>query len=363
MYTQGVKNTFSLQDSQALLYVRDGPETVAVILDPEDLAVAARLRGTWTISGGYVTGKVWQPLDRALHTVLLHRWVTEAGGDEEVTLLTGPLDLRRAHLVKRPKREAVLPEAEKRWMASAERDTDRRRRVFELALSRRVAKSHDIAVDVAWSAVHGQKGGRRILAAVARERETMRLERTDFVLPNVRRLRHRWHRNIPDIRLRVETLDPGWFVDRAAIETLFGLGRVAAVQLLARLGARLIGSALAIDRETLLERLESLERDPELVWETDRRRRVATLLDVEKKLLPGRQVQIRISPEVLEASSSIAGLPQTIRLAEGRLEINFFGAEDLLHQLVELGTAMTRDFARFQQIVEGVSGQVPTDCI
>jgi hypothetical protein len=55
------------------VYVRDGTETVAVILDPEDLAMADRLRGTWTLSGGYVTGKVWQSLDRTLHTVPLHR--------------------------------------------------------------------------------------------------------------------------------------------------------------------------------------------------------------------------------------------------------------------------------------------------
>ena len=47
-------------------------------------------------------------------------------------------------------------------------------------------------------------------------------------------------------------------------------------------------------------------------------------------------------------------LPAAIeRVAPGKLQITYSGAEDLLARVAELAATATRNFARFQEIVEG----------
>lgn len=49
----------------------------------------------------------------------------------------------------------------------------------------------------------------------------------------------------------------------------------------------------------------------------------------------------------------IDGLPSTVSLRPGKLEIEFFGAEDLFRQLFEIAQVIQNDYQRFSKLVEG----------
>jgi len=55
------------------------------------------------------------------------------------------------------------------------------------------------------------------------------------------------------------------------------------------------------------------------------------------------------------AQRELDGLPSTIRLAPGRLEITCSDAQDLLRHLMELAQAITNDFDKFESMVASKS--------
>jgi len=48
----------------------------------------------------------------------------------------------------------------------------------------------------------------------------------------------------------------------------------------------------------------------------------------------------------------LEGLPSTVRLQPGKMEIKFFGAEDLFRQLFEIAQVIQNDYKRFSELVE-----------
>jgi len=74
-------------------------------------------------------------------------------------------------------------------------------------------------------------------------------------------------------------------------------------------------------------------------------------LELERRLAPGRQVQIPVAPGVQKRV--LKDLPAEIEMRPGELRIEFGKAEELLRRLFELSQAVVNDYERFEKLVEG----------
>lgn len=157
-----------------------------------------------------------------------------------------------------------------------------------------------------------------------------------------------WFRQLDTIRRWVDALqDP--YVDRKGVESIFQVSQTEAQRIMKRAGAMKVGSALVVPAWKMSEWLAGVARGEDATWEQQRVQRVELRLEQERHHLAARRVVIQPIPE----AESIEGLPAGIRLKPGRLEIDFFGTEDLLKHLYSLAQAVMSDYPRFQKICEG----------
>ncbi len=112
------------------------------------------------------------------------------------------------------------------------------------------------------------------------------------------------------------------------------------------------GRTFLIDRKKLLRSLRQVAVG-DYEWERARRTKLALEIERTQKLLPGRQVRLQVTPDVMERR--VADLPPGIHLTPGELRIEFHGTEDLLRHLFELSQAIVNDYSKFQGICEGQS--------
>jgi len=166
-----------------------------------------------------------------------------------------------------------------------------------------------------------------------------------------------WLPKVPEIIERIEDNRQQYF-DRRDIEALFQVGTTAAWKVMRLIGpAHNLAAVMGVGsrsqdrlvaRKDLLRFLLNLSRSPEFFTEQARREKVERILADTAFTLKARQAVIRPAPP----TDSIEGLPGSIHLRPGRLEVEFFGTEDLLKQLWSLAQAITHDYVRFQEICE-----------
>ena len=137
-------------------------------------------------------------------------------------------------------------------------------------------------------------------------------------------------------------------LDRRAVEAVFGIANTDAQRIMRRAGAWKLGKQLVVYRFRLLAWLNEIESGRDFREEEARRESLEVQFERFRREIRGRRVRILPMPEV----DTIAGLPGGIKLGKGRLEIEFFGTEDLLKHLWVLSQAVAKDFLRFQQLVE-----------
>jgi hypothetical protein len=163
----------------------------------------------------------------------------------------------------------------------------------------------------------------------------------------------RWFSKIAEIRSLVESDFPAPWLDRCAIQELFGVGKRSAHGLMHWVGACRIGDAYALRREDLLEWLRALEQTPEVDHETRRRRRVE---DFVANLRAHRGAHRILIAERSSSLAALADLPSTTILQRGELRIRFTHPEDLLRQLHALSQAIMHDFEGFSALAGGPEG-------
>ncbi|MCC6538388.1 MAG: hypothetical protein IT162_12605 [Bryobacterales bacterium] len=142
-------------------------------------------------------------------------------------------------------------------------------------------------------------------------------------------------------------------LDRAALETLFGVGRRRAIELLHQLGGYQAGKTFLIERTELLRQLEEWAGSAGVRRETGRRRRVAEELERARLQQRGRGVAIAPTP-----GSGAAGLRQLpgVTWAPGELRIRFSGSEELLSRLLGLTLAVQGDLDEFEEVCKTHGG-------
>jgi hypothetical protein len=161
-----------------------------------------------------------------------------------------------------------------------------------------------------------------------------------------------WYVRVPEIleQLRAPGTPP--FLDRPALEKLFRVRRRQAIRLLGVVNGYQVGKTFLVDRRSVIEFLEGLEKSGRAPEARARKQRVLTALNEVANHVAAQRVQIRAKPDALRRRP--ADIPAAIELiAPGRLQISYTGAEDLLGQLVELAAAAANDFAAFRRLYEG----------
>ena len=158
-----------------------------------------------------------------------------------------------------------------------------------------------------------------------------------------------WFHRVRDILRQLRTLDSD-YLDRQAVEKLFGVRERRARQLIAGLPCLQIGNAVAVERLALIQRLEQASTADRFQWEVGRRTRVAEHIEQLRKYAAAQSVRVPAAPDVRDRL--LRDLADGIDLQPGELRIAFTGAEDLASKLFELSQAMANDWPAFMNAVE-----------
>lgn len=136
------------------------------------------------------------------------------------------------------------------------------------------------------------------------------------------------------------------YLDRLAVERIFGVRERRARQLMAGLPCLVVGNAVAVSRSALIERFEAMSADDRFQWEVGRHKRVIESLEDLRRHVAARRVQVPAPVDVRDRL--LANLNPDITVATGELHIRFASAEDLAAKLFELSQAMANDWGAFE---------------
>jgi hypothetical protein len=159
-----------------------------------------------------------------------------------------------------------------------------------------------------------------------------------------------WYSRIPAVIQVLEAL-PRPFVDRATIESLLGVGRRRAQQILAPCVSERVGSNGLADRDALIAHLRHLAQSDGRHYEQRRRQRVAAkLAELEKERRERPRLLVEAPTQVL--SQEFANLPPGVCLEPGRIIVEFAYPQQALEKLLALAMAISNDFDRFERCVQ-----------
>jgi hypothetical protein len=156
-----------------------------------------------------------------------------------------------------------------------------------------------------------------------------------------------WIERVPKILETLESPGAPPFLDRPAVEILFGVRRRQAIQLLRRFGGYQVGKTFLVSREAVAGFLRDPRRRTAADMEKGRFERVSNALGAARRELHQRRIAIAVAPET--PGLAISGLPEGIRLEAGRLTVHFEKPLELLQKLFSLSQALANDFESFER--------------
>jgi hypothetical protein len=161
-----------------------------------------------------------------------------------------------------------------------------------------------------------------------------------------------WHIRVPEIRAVLVSPASPPFLDRPAIEALFGLRRRQAIRILTACGGYQVGKTFLVNREALLSYIDEVAADGSVDRIRRRKLRIGAALNEVANHAAAQRTQIRTGPDLMRRLP--ADLPAAIELVgPGKIQISFESATDLLTRIAELAAAATNDFPRFRKLFEG----------
>jgi hypothetical protein len=169
-----------------------------------------------------------------------------------------------------------------------------------------------------------------------------------------------WHSQIVSIRRTLLAMTATPWLDRPAIERLFGLRARQANYLMRALPGRRLGSAVVVDREALLLHLDELAA-PRGVARAATQRKASVLETLAALKREGRPRPI-LPPSAPPPATARTPLPAGVRIvAPGELAIAYASPEELLGRILGLAQAASANFAAFVQSLEFVPGRGDPD--
>ena len=156
----------------------------------------------------------------------------------------------------------------------------------------------------------------------------------------------RWLLAIPDAIRQLEQLDRDLLI-RRDLEQLFGVSRARAATLMQTFGAERTGHQRTLPKAQLLRQLRTHRAGAAFRGEATRRDRVVTAIR------QARLIGIRAAVPRAALAARLAGLPDGVSVAPGRIEVRFSSATDAVGRLFALAQALTHDYEQFEALVEG----------
>jgi hypothetical protein len=153
-----------------------------------------------------------------------------------------------------------------------------------------------------------------------------------------------WHSRLPEIREALDRMATP-VLDRAALESLFGLGRRQTIRLMSTFGGHLAGKTFLIETAALKERLDALLEKRPVSTEIARKERLADSLRAFER--EGRPRSTPIAPPQ-PGATEVDGWPEGMALAgPGEFRIAFRTPEELLGRILALTEAAAEDYDAF----------------
>lgn len=156
-----------------------------------------------------------------------------------------------------------------------------------------------------------------------------------------------WYSKINHVIRELEAL-PRPLVDRATVEFLLGVGRRRAQQIMAPCITDRIGANGLADRDGLIDRLRRLAGGDDGVYEIERRRKVARVLE-ELRHSRLEQRQLLVEAPVAVINQEFENPPPGVHIEPGRITVEFENPQQALERLLALAMAIGNDYDRFER--------------
>ena len=153
-----------------------------------------------------------------------------------------------------------------------------------------------------------------------------------------------WCGRMDEVAALLRDLPDRW-VDRGTLETLLGIGRRRAQQILAPCVGRKIGGAGVADREDVIAHLHRLASGEASHYENRRRRRLAAQLDALQ-----RECRVLVEAPAAVVHQEIESLPAGVAIAPGKITVEFDSPRQALEKLLALAMAIGNDPLLFERL-------------
>ena len=157
-----------------------------------------------------------------------------------------------------------------------------------------------------------------------------------------------WYGRLEEIIRELETLPYPW-VDRATLESLLGVGRRRAQQILKPCVTHQVGSNGLADRSALIARLRALAVREEAYYEQQRRRRLGDTLALLRQAAL-EQPRVLVEAPVSVMNQALSDLPDGVELGAGYLTIRFVSSQQALEKLLALAMAIGNGLDAFEHL-------------
>jgi hypothetical protein len=162
-----------------------------------------------------------------------------------------------------------------------------------------------------------------------------------------------WLERLPQVIKRLEERSEPW-VDRATLESLLGVGRRRAQQLLAQIRCQRVGASLLAARTEVIAHLQALAAGQEADYEQRRRKRLWGRLEKVRQEWTEQPPVLVDVPRSQTRSIELhdfAALPEGVELAPGSITVRFRDPDEALQKLMALAMAVGQNRAAFEERV------------
>jgi hypothetical protein len=162
-----------------------------------------------------------------------------------------------------------------------------------------------------------------------------------------------WLDRLPAAIRQLEQGSEPW-IDRPAIESLLGVGRRRAQQLLAPVAKRRVGTSVMAHRADLLAHFRRIAAGEEAYYEKQRRQQLwVTLAEARREWVRRPPVLVEVTQAQLRRVEihDFDGLPEGVELAPGSITVRFREPDEALQKLMALAMAISLNRQAFERRV------------
>ncbi len=162
-----------------------------------------------------------------------------------------------------------------------------------------------------------------------------------------------WLNRIPQAIAALDGLADPW-VDRPLVESLLGVGRRRAQQILAPVARRRVGTSVVARREELATHLQRLAGGQTAYYEQRRRRRLwDEIVRARERWAQQPPVLVALSETERQRIETLdlQGLPEGVELSPGSILVSFSEPEEALRKLLGLAMAIGHNREAFERQV------------